>query len=98
MTRNQDEHGGIIVQVTENKEENMNNQQDVGHLEMPCTNPGRDSRPQYPKKLTLILSFIQLGIASLAIITQVVIQASRDRYYRGHRLDIWAQVSGVEFC
>ena len=74
MSRNQDEHGGMIVQVTQNKEENMNNQQDVGHLEMPCTKPGRDYRPQYPKKLTLILSFIQLGIALVAFITQAVLQ------------------------
>ena len=76
MSVNQDIDEYGRMQVTENREANMNNQQDVVHLEMPYTKPGRDYRPQYPKKLTLILSFIQLGIAYLAIITQVVLQVS----------------------
>ena len=58
----------------------MNNQQHAVHLETPVMKPERNYRPRYPKKLTLILSFIQLGIAFLAIITQVVMQIqSNDR-------------------
>ena len=83
-----DEHGGIIVQVTENREANMTNQQDALHLETPIIKPERDYRPRYPKKLALVLSFIQLGVASLAIITQVVMQVSSSdesvtKYLRG---------------
>ena len=76
------------MQVAENREANMTNQQDALNSETPIIKPERDYRPRYPKKLALVLSFIQLGVASLAIITQVVMQVSSSdesvtKYLRG---------------
>jgi len=97
MNRNQDEHGGMIVQVTENRVAYMNTQQDAVHLETPFMKTRRDYRPRYPKKLTLILSIIQTGIASLAIFTQVVIetQVPYDEY--GRCLPIGIRILGTGF-
>ena len=97
MSRYQDEHGGMIVQITENREAYITTQQNAVHLDTPIMKTRRDHLPRYPKRFPLIFSIIQLGIASLAIITQLVIetQVPYDEY--GRCLPIGIRILGTGF-